>query len=756
MFFRTVFKRSVFFVFVVVWGCFSEPVSSFHVEGNQRIESETILNSLTIKKGSFPTESDMDESLKALYASGHFSDVSIKQIGSSLVITVVENPSINRIVFEGNSALSDKILNTEMRINPRELLDKSKIQLEVQRIMAFYRAKGHFGAKVTPKIITREQNRVDIIFEIEEGTSAKVQQINFTGNKRFSDDTLQHVLMTKEKKWWRFFANDDFYDPDRLEADKDNLRKFYLSKGYADFRVVSAVAELVPSQDGFIISFTLDEGERYRFGEILVKSEIPGLHVQEMQKKIQSAKGDWYSFSVIEKDRDTLNNIAGDHGYAFVDIRIIPVPNEKEKTINLTYQLLEGPKVFINKIDIMGNTRTIDSVIRRQLFLAEGDAYNSTKLRNSNRRLENLGFFKKVNIQQKPVLGDATKTDLEIEVQEQSTGEINFSAGYNTASGPFGMITFIERNLFGRAYEFSSRLYYGKKNKSLNVSLEDPYFLNKELLVGVGAVRSQDDQESESSYKQTSTGGRVWMEYHLSEPLTQRWSYGLSEDNLGSIPATAAPQIRDQAGKKTTSSVTHGLNYDKRNFRFNPSEGYIASMSNQWAGLGGNLKFLKNIVSGAIYYMPIDDLILSLDGQLGILNGIGGQRPRVSDKFTLGGTSLRGFDYSGVGPRYKAGFKEALGGDRVISATAEATFPIGISKDFGIRGALFVDAGTTWDSKETGSTVYNNKSLRMSAGFGFGWASPMGLIRIDFGFPFMSRPEDKKSMLLINFGTGRF
>ncbi|HLB59874.1 MAG TPA: BamA/TamA family outer membrane protein, partial [Bdellovibrionota bacterium] len=214
--------------------------------------------------------------------------------------------------------------------------------------------------------------------------------------------------------------------------------------------------------------------------------------------------------------------------------------------------------------------------------------------------------------------------------------------------------------------------------------------------------------------------------------------------------------IRDQAGKKTTSSVTHGLNYDKRNFRFNPSEGYIASMSNQWAGLGGNLKFLKNIVSGAIYYMPIDDLILSLDGQLGILNGIGGQRPRVSDKFTLGGTSLRGFDYSGVGPRYKAGFKEALGGDRVISATAEATFPIGISKDFGIRGALFVDAGTTWDSKETGSTVYNNKSLRMSAGFGFGWASPMGLIRIDFGFPFMSRPEDKKSMLLINFGTGRF
>ena len=756
MFFRTIFKQSIFFIILAVWGCTADPISSFHVEGNQRIETGTILNYVTLKKGESPTDADLDSCLKALYASGYFSDVSLKQVGPALVIQVVENPSINRIVFEGNNALSDKILGTEMRINPRELLDKAKIQLEVQRILAFYRAKGHFNAKVTPKIITREQNRVDIIFEIEEGTAAKVRKIIFVGNKRFSDDTLQHVLMTKEKKWWRFFANDDFYDPDRLEADKDNLRKFYLSKGYADFRVVSAVAELVPSQDGFIVSFTLDEGERYKFGDIVVKTEISGLHVQEMQKKIQSQKGDWYSFSVIEKDRDTLNSIAGDYGFAFVDIRIIPAQNEKEKTINLTYQLLEGPKVFINKIDIVGNTRTVDSVIRRQLFLAEGDAYNSTKLRSSNRRLENLGFFKKVNIQQKPVLGDATKTDLEIEVQEQSTGEINFSAGYNTVSGPFGMITFIERNLFGRAYEFSSRLYYGKKNKSLNVSIEDPYFLNKELLVGIGAIRAQDDQESESSYKQTSNGARIWAEYHLAELLTQRWSYGISQDKLGSIPATAAPQIQAQAGKKMTSSITHGLTYDKRNFKFNPSEGYIASMSNQWAGVGGDIKFLKNIISGAVYYTPIDDLTVSVDAQFRVLNGLDGQRPRISDKFTLGGTSLRGFDYAGVGPRYKSGFKEALGGDRMFSATAEATFPIGISKDLGVRGAVFVDAGTTWDSKETSSTVCNDKALRMSAGFGFGWASPMGLIRIDFGFPFMSKPEDKKSVLLINFGTGRF
>ncbi|MDC0348997.1 outer membrane protein assembly factor BamA [Alphaproteobacteria bacterium] len=755
MLFQTPFKYCLFAITFTILGCFGSPISSFHVEGNQRIESGTVIDYLTVKKGKVPTEATLDESLKALYASGYFSDVSIKQVGGSLIISVVENPSINRIVFEGNKALSDKILNTEMRINPRELLDKSKIQIEVQRILAFYRAKGHFSAKVTPKLITREQNRIDIIFEIQEGIAAKVRKINFIGNKKFSTDTLRHTLMTKEHQWWRFFANDAFYDPDRLEADRDNLRKFYLSKGYADFRVVSAVAELVPSRDGFIISITLDEGDRYKFGDVAVKTEIPTLQLEEMQEKIKSKKGEWYSFSLIEKDRETLNNIAGDHGYAFVDIRIIPVPNEKEKTINLTYQLLDGPKVFINRINIIGNTRTVDSVIRRQLFLAEGDAYNTTKLKSSNRKLENLGFFKKINIERKPVLSDPKQTDLDVEVQEQSTGEINFSAGYNTTSGPFGMIAFIERNLFGRAYEFSSRLYYGKKNKNINVSIEDPYFLNKDLTVGVGAVRAQDDQESESSYKQTSTGVRTWMEYHLSEPLTQRWSYGISSDNLGSIPATAAPQIRAQSGKKTTSSVIHSLTYDKRNFRFNPSEGYIASMSNQWAGLGGNIKFLKNMINASIYHAPIDDLTLSLDGQFGILNGLS-QRPRISDKFTLGGTSLRGFDYSGVGPRYKSGYKEALGGDRIFSSTAEATFPIGISKDLGIRGAVFVDAGTTWDSKESGNDVYNYKALRMSAGFGFGWASPMGLIRVDFGFPFMSKPGDKRSVLLINFGTGRF
>lgn len=738
-------------------GWAASPISAFSVEGNQRIETETVLATLNLKKGQTPTAQALDDNLKKLFATGYFADVVLEQVGSVLVVRVVENSSINRIAFEGNKALSDKILNTEMRIKPRELLDKSKVQLEVQRILAFYRQKGHFNAQVTPKMIQRPQNRVDIIFEIQEGLPAKVRKINIIGNKKFSDDTLKHILSTKEKKWWRFFASDDFYDPDRLESDRDNLRKFYLSKGYADFRVISAGAELLPSKDGFIVTMIVDEGERYRFGNIAVQTQIPSLKVDELQNKIQSKEGQWYSFSTIERDREILNDEAGNHGYAFVDIRIIPVPNEQKKTISLTFQLLEGPKVFINKINIIGNTRTVDSVIRRQMFVSEGDAYNSTKLKTSKRRLDNLGFFKKTNIQSRANPHDPTQTDLDVEVQEQSTGEINFSAGYNTASGPFGMITFMERNLFGRAYELGSRFYYGKKNKSINLSFEDPYFLNRELLAGVGIVHAQDDQESESSYKQTTDAVRVWTEYHLSVPLTQRWAYGLGTDKIGSIPSSAAPQIRAQSGTKTTSSITHTLVYDKRNYRFNPTEGYTTSMSNEYAGLGGNIKFLKNILSGSIYYTPIDDLTVSLDARFGVLSGIG-QRPRINDKFTLGGTSLRGFDYSGVGPRYKRGFEEALGGDRMVASTLEATFPIGISKDVGIKGAVFIDAGTVWDSKEAKESgdIYNYKSLRAAAGFGFGWASPMGLIRVDFGFPFMSKPGDKKSTLLINFGTGRF
>lgn len=732
------------------------PIEKMIVEGNQRIEASTITSSLNIQPGQFVTAQDIDYALRTLYATNYFTDVTIEQVGDQLVIKVVENPSINRISYEGNKKVSDKILNEHVKIVPRQLLNKAKIQEEVHRILAIYRAKGYFGAKVVPNIIKREQNRVDIVFDINEGVSTNVKQIRFVGNTKFSSDDLCQVLDTKEYHWWRFFASDDFYDPDRLEADRDKLRKFYLSKGYADFRVISAVAEMVPSSDGFIITFTVEEGERYKFGPVEVKTHIPYLKVEEIQKKIVAKKGDWYSSDLIEKDMSTITNIAGDYGFAFVEVRPNVAKDDAAHSIKLTYELVEGPKVFINKIKIVHNTRTVDSVIRRQFLVAEGDPYNMTKIRDSNRRLENLGFFKKTDIKQTPVPNHPDKTDLQVEVQEQNTGEINFSAGYNTSTGPLGMITFSERNLFGRAYGFYSRLYYGKKSKNISVDVEDPYFLSRELLAGVGLVRAQNDMESESSYKQDSTGGRVWTAYYLAEFLTQKWTYSLVSERIGSVPATAAPQIRSQVGKKTGSMISHTISYDRRDFRYAPKDGYLLSMTNDYSGLGGDIKFFRNKASAARYYTIFDDLTFSLEGEAGAIQGMAGQTLRVSDKFMLGGESLRGFEPAGVGPRYKRGFQENLGGDRMFMASVEGKFPLGLSKDYGVNGVVFVDSGTTWDSKESSSTVYNFKSLRAATGFGFGWASPMGVIRIDFGFPLMKKPGDKTSVLLIHFGTGRF
>lgn len=734
------------------------PISAVQVRGNQRIESDTILGYVpNLKPGVVVSSDVINQSLKDLYRSEYFSDVHLKQEGSIFVIQVTESPSINRIAFEGNSKLSDKILHTEMKIQPRQLLNKIKIQHEIERILAIYRAKGYFGAQVVPQVIHRDQNRVDVIFEITEGKVAEIKKIVFMGNKKFSDDQLKTLMIIKESKWWRFFSSSDVYDPDRLEADKENFRKFYLSKGYADFKIVSATSELVPSKDGFIITFFLEEGDRYHFGNIDIKTEIPTLKIEQIRPKLKSEKGEWYSSFSIEKDTETITSVAGDYGYAFVDVRPLPKKNERLKTVDITYQIEKAPKVFISQIKILGNTRTVDSVIRRQFQVAEGDAFNATKLRASDRAIENLGFFKKVDMRHTPILSDPEKANVEVEVEEQSTGEINFSVGYNTAGGPFGMIKLLERNLFGRAYQFNNILYYGKKSKSLDVSLENPYFLDKDLLLGVGFVRGEENQESESSYKRTTTGARTWVGYNLADFLIQQWSYSLMFDKIGSIASNASSQIRSQAGSKTASVVGHSMIYDKRDFKFTPTEGYVTRMNNDVAGLGGNVKYFKNTIGGAYYYTPIDDLTLSIESELGAIQPMSGQQLRIVDKFVLGGTSLRGFEFAGVGPRSKSGNEDALGGDRMFTTSLEGGFPIGASKEIGLKGTVFLDMGTTWDTKLAASNdIYNYKALRMAAGFGLSWSSPMGLIRLDFGFPIMKKPGDKTTVILLNFGTGRF
>jgi outer membrane protein insertion porin family len=731
-------------------------VSGIHVEGNQRIETDAVLSYMTIKKGSMATQADIDQDLKNIFNSKLFADVHVERVGTMLRVRVVENPSINRVVFEGNKNITDKILEGEVQLKPRQLLTKDKVQFEVRRILEIYKHKGYFAAKVSPKIIKLDQNRVDVVFEVQEGVIAKIRAIKFVGNHRYSRDRLKSIITTTESAWWKFFSNTDVYDPNKLDMDSDNLRKFYRGKGYADFKVLSATAELVPEQDAFIITFTIEEGERYRFGAVTVDSNFPKLPASLFEKALKSKQGDWYSTDVIEKDTIALSELAGDHGYAFVNVRPLPIKDEEGHTVGITYKLEEGPKVFINKIKIKGNTRTIDRVIRRQFMVSEGDAYSASRLKASDRNIQNLGYFKKVDIGQEPVDDNKDQVDITADVEEQSTGEINFSIGYSTLDGPLGMIQIKERNLFGRAYSFGGRVQMAKKSRNIDISLADPYFLNKDLEVGIGVDYGRRDQESESSYTRNNIGARTWIGYNLSEFLGQRWSYTVSQDRIEHVKQDAAPQIKEQEGKATSSIIGHRLMYDRRDFRFAPTEGYAITLSNDFAGLGGTIKYQRHTLGGAIYYTPIDEVTAHLDGEIGMISGFGKKKLRIIDKFTLGGNDLRGFEYAGVGPRSKSGNFDALGGDRFMTLSAEVTFPLGLPSEVGLKGCAFVDTGTTWDSKMKDDTVYNSKSFRASAGFGFGWATPMGLIRLDFGFPLAKQKGDKTQVVLLNFGTGRF
>jgi outer membrane protein insertion porin family len=730
-------------------------VKDIVIEGNNRIEADTILSHMSFKKGSTITQTDIDDSLKEAFKSKLFSDVKIDLSGNTVYVHVVENPSINRIAFEGNKNITDKILQTEVQLKVRQLLTKDKVQFEVRRILEIYKHKGYFAARVSPKIIKQDQNRVDVVFEIEEGVIAKIRAIKFVGNKRYDRDRLKSVITTTESAWWKFFSNTDVYDPNKLDMDSDNLRKFYRGRGYADFKVLSATAELVPEQDAFIITFTLEEGERYKFGDVSVDSNFPKLPAEEFEKVLKAVKSDWYSTDVVEKDTVRLSELAGDHGYAFVNVRPQPIKNDEDHTVGIKYKLEEGPKVFIRKLRIKGNTRTIDRVIRRQFLVAEGDAFSSSRLKSSDRNIQNLGYFKKVDIAQDPVGDRKDQVDITTEVEEQSTGEINFSAGFSTLDGPLGMIQLRERNLFGRAYAFSARVQVAKKSRNIGLSLADPYFLNKDLEVGIGLDKGQRDQESESSYTRDNVGGRIWAGYSLAEYLGQRWTYSLSRDRIDHVKPDAAIQVKEQAGSAVSSVIGHNIAYDRRDFHFAPTEGYIVTMSNDLAGLGGTVKYHRHTFGGAIYYTPFEDIIGHLDGEVGMIQSLG-KRIRIVDKFTLGGNDLRGFEYAGVGPRSNSGNFDALGGDRFYTLSGEVTFPVGLPSEVGLRGTAFVDSGTVWDSKMKDPGVYNYKNIRVSAGFGFGWTTPMGLIRLDFGFPILKQNGDKEQLILLNFGTGKF
>lgn len=730
----------------------AQGLEEIRIEGTQRIEPATVRSYMGVRVGEPLTNEVMDRSLKNLFATGLFADVTIRREGDAMVVRVVENPIINRIAFEGNKRIEDEDLNAEVQLRPRVVYTRTKVQTDVRRILEIYRRSGRFAVTVEPKVIQLEQNRVDLVFEINEGPLTGINKITFIGNREFSDSTLRGVIQTKESRWYRFLSTSDRYDPDRLTFDRDQLRRFYLSEGYADFRVVSAVAELTPDREAFFITFTLEEGERYRFGEIDVTSGLRDLETTDLTELVTTEQGEWYDAGEIETTIDALTDVVGSLGYAFVDIRPRVRRDREERSVAVTFDIQEGPRVYVERIDIVGNVRTEDKVIRREFRLVEGDAFNTSKLRRSRQRIRNLGFFEKAEITNVP--GSAPdKTVIVVEVEEQSTGEITIGAGFSTDAGPLADFSVRERNLLGKGQDMTVGLTLAGERQEAQFSFTEPYFLDRNLSAGIDLFAITRDLQDESSFDSEEIGGGLRTGYRITENLSQTLNYVLRRDEITEVPIDASRFIREQEGSAVTSLVGQELTYDVRDNRFEPTEGYFVSLGNQFAGLGGDVKYLRNRLRGGYFYSLWPQVVLGLSGEAGYIFGIGDEDVRINDRFFVGGSNLRGFETAGIGPRDDF-TDDSLGGKRFYTGTIEVTFPLGLPEELGLTAAAFSDFGSLWETDEENEPgLVDEDSLRASIGIGFGWRSPFGPIRIDFAEAILKEDFDRTEIIRFSFGT---
>jgi outer membrane protein insertion porin family len=731
-----------------------DPIQQVVIEGNQRIEADTIRSYMEINPGDPFDAAKVDRALKNLFATGLFADVHLRRDANNLVVSVVENPIINKLAFEGNDKIKDEQLTSEVQLKPRQVYTQTRVQADVKRILDLYRRSGRFAATVDPKVIKLDQNRVNLVFEINEGDVTQVERIDFVGNKTFTDNDLRDEIATKETAFYRFLSTTDTYDPDRLTVDKENLRKFYLSEGYADFRVLSAVAELSPDQEAFFITFTVEEGERYKLGKVDVKTTLKDLDPKSLMGDVTTKEGEWYDASKVDDTVQAISDHVGSLGYAFVDVRPRIDRDAKTHVLNLTYDIQEGPKVYVERIDISGNVRTQDKVIRREFRLAEGDAFSTEKLNRTEQRLRNLGFFETVDITTVPSTAP-DKTIVKVKVKEQSTGELSFGAGYSTSLGPLGSIGLRERNLLGKGQDARIDLTISGKRSSGSISFTDPYFLDKDISAGIDVFyrRLTPDANDEDQI-----GFGLRMGYDLSEYLRNTLSYQFRADRIHDVDHDAAQVIFDEVGWKYYSIIGTTLSYDKRDNTIDPRDGYNLQLEVHYSGVGGDVKYVQGKVSGGYYYPVTKDVTLSTTQEVGYIEPLFGDYLHYPDGFFLGGPgSLRGFDDRGVGPREVGADKGdgSIGGKFVWDGTVQASFPLGLPEEYAIRGRVFSDFGvlTGYDTKNNDEELIDDSSIRASAGFGLTWVSPFGPLAVDLAYPFLRQKEDEKEYFSFSFGT---
>lgn len=732
-------------------------IRDIRVQGNRRIEAETVRSYLVFVPGDRYDAVKVDQSLKALFSTGLFADVNIRLANAIVIVTVVENPIIRKVAFEGNSEVKDDDLRAQVQLKPRSIYTRSRVQSDVQAILDLYRRQGYFAATVDAKIIRLDANRVDLVFEINEGRSTVVKSINFIGNRAFSDSQLRDVITTSESGLFGFLKSTDVYDPDRLRLDRELLRQFYLKNGYADVRIISAFADLDADGTGFFITFTIEEGEPYTFGAIRIESSVYDIDTSRLYNVMLTEEGDTYNASLIDKTIEAMTLEVNQLGYAFA--RVVPRANRDPiaRTIGITYSIVQGPRIYVERINIFGNTRTKDYVIRREFRLAEGDAFNRVLIDQAKRRLQALRFFKKVEIRREP--GSAPdRIILNVIVVEQSTGEVSFGAGYSTAEGIIGDIAITERNLMGNGQFVRLKLSGSLERAQVEFSFTEPRFLDYNLAAGFDLFHKEVDFTDESSFKSRRTGGGLRLGFPLTENLRILTRYTLVREEVFDVSDDASVFVKASEGTTVVSALGYTLSYDKLNHPRKPTKGYYLVLTQDLAGVGGDVSYLRTVAEGRAYYPITEKVTFVTRLQGGHIAGLDDEAVRLQDLFFKGPETIRGFERAGFSPR-DAATDDAIGGKLYWAFTAEVRFPLPFVPDeIGLKGAVFFDAGSLWDAtdvtKITGLetvTVLDSSKVRSSVGASLIWDSPFGPLRLDGAYVLSDEPWDQTQS--VRFGA---
>ncbi len=753
-------------------------IREIRVEGNSRIEPETVRSYLTFTAGQRYDGVKVDESLRALFGTGLFQDVRINQRGNVVVVSVSENPIINRVAFEGNSEVKSDTLNQEVQLKPRSIYSRAKVQSDVQRILDVYRRQGFYATQVDAQIIELDHNRVDLVFEVREGPETKVAGINFIGNESFSDSELRGVITTTESSLLDFLKPTSVYDPDRFNLDRELLRRYYMKNGFADMRVVSAVADVDREGKGFFLTFTVDEGPRYSFGKVNVESTLASFNAASVSGQVKTVSGDIYNAELVEKTVEALTVAVAEQGYAFGQVRPRIDRDPVSRTISVTYVVEQGPRVYIERINVVGNYRTEDYVIRREFRVAEGDAYNKVMIDQARLRLLALGFFKDVKINKEQ--GTAPdRVILTVAVEEQSTGELSFAAGYSSAEGVIGEISYTERNLMGTGQYLQVKVSGSFVSGGVDVSWTEPRFLDRNISFGVDAFLRNSDYTAASGYTNAGyqdfkSGGSLRLGFGLLDNLWLNGNYTFQYEDIYGLDSTAPLAVREIQGTSVTSSVGYSLIYDTRNNRKNPSRGFYFSWAQDFAGLGGTVDYIRSIAEARAYYPLTKDFTLVGRAIGGNITGWNGQDIRTVDDFFKGGETIRGFATAGIGPRDRLS-GDPLGGTTFYAGTAEVRFPLPfVPEDLGFGGAIFADAGTLYGTDAdklakaylvkhpcgTGglpATCYtgveDSDAIRASVGASLLWNSPVGPLRADFGYALLKQAFDQTQVFRFGAAT---